>query len=397
MKLATLELRRFDVPFRTRFRHASAERARTENAVVVATTASGVAGYGEGCPRSYVTGEDAASVADFFAHHADSLARSVVNVASLEAWRDARIADIDRNPAAYCAMEMAVLDALGRESGMTVEQLLGLSPLADTFRFSAVLGDSAWPLYRLQLLRYRWSGFRDFKLKLSPDMRRNRSKLAPLRDKRARFRVRADANNLWPDADACIEALGPLDFPWFALEEPVAAHRLDDCRRVSDALKTRIVLDESFTGRDQLALLRHDADRWLLNLRVSKLGGLTRAIEVAEEARRLGFGLVVGAHVGETSLLTRAGLTLAMAAGGALVAQEGAFGTYLLERDLTEPSIRFGAGGRLTAAEIPSSGGLGLAVDPACLSRPQGGSDPARLAKIKNDYHSYCFDHRNRA
>ena len=64
---------------------------------------------------------------------------------------------------------------------------------------------------------------------------------------------------------------------------------------------------------------------------------------------------------------------LAAAAGDAVVAREGAFGTYLLSADLTDPSIRFGPAGRLSAAAgVPAGAdGLGLQIDPSRLSAPR--------------------------
>jgi L-alanine-DL-glutamate epimerase-like enolase superfamily enzyme len=99
----------------------------------------------------------------------------------------------------------------------------------------------------------------------------------------------------------------------------------------------------------------------VVNVRISKMGGLVRALALTERTMREGLRIVVGAHVGETSLLTRAALTVAHAARDILVAQEGAFGTHLLERDVVEPPIMFAAGGVLNAATLPRrSGGLGL-------------------------------------
>ena len=342
----------------------------------VAMTATGEAGFGEACPRPYVTGETAGSVAGFFARHRADLAAQVTGLDSLRDWRDRHDVEIEANPAAFAAIEMALLDAIGREQGKPMEALLGLPPLAGSFHYSAVLGDSAWPVYRLQLMRYRRAGFRDFKLKLSASARRNRGKLAPFRGAGGATRVRADANNLWPDAKACIAALAPLDFPWFALEEPVTAHRLEQCRIVAESLGTRIILDESFLDAGCLGDLAGDPERWILNCRVSKLGGLTRALDLLGECRRLGLQVIVGAHVGETSLLTRAGLTLAHAAGDLLVAQEGAFGTWLLREDLVDPPLMFGDGGVLRPGRCldPTAAGLGLRVDVGKLNPTLGGA-----------------------
>ena len=57
-----------------------------------------------------------------------------------------------------------------------------------------------------------------------------------------------------------------------------------------------------------------------------------------------GIGIIVGAQVGETSILTRASLAVMNEhAAITLIAAEGAFGTLLLEHDLTEPCLMFGS------------------------------------------------------
>ena len=61
MRLTTLEISRVEIPFRVVFKHASAERRQTATVWVEARAATGQVGLGEGCPRSYVTGESLAS------------------------------------------------------------------------------------------------------------------------------------------------------------------------------------------------------------------------------------------------------------------------------------------------------------------------------------------------
>ena len=42
------------------------------------------------------------------------------------------------------------------------------------------------------------------------------------------------------------------------------------------------------------------------------------------------------------------------------MAQEGAYGTYLLERDLTDKPLMFGKGGKLDSQSFAGQPGLGL-------------------------------------
>ena len=108
--------------------------------------------------------------------------------------------------------------------------------------------------------RYWQLGFRDFKVKLSGDAGRDREKMDVFREWPAEsVRVRADANNLWPSADDAIAALRGLQFPFFAVEEPIGSNRHAELPRIARALGCRIVLDESLVRREQLALLDEPA------------------------------------------------------------------------------------------------------------------------------------------
>ena len=358
MRIDRLSVFTYPVPFKVVFRHASASRDRAEN-LIVAAHAEGHVGYGEGCPRDYVSGETVASGVDFIRAHADALVQDVADVSSLRAWIADHADSIDRNPAAFCALETAILDLLGRASGKSVEELLGLPRPRTAFEYSAVLGNAPHPAYLWQLRRYRKRGFGDFKVKLSGDVRRDRRKVRALAGTAERIRV--DANNLWITADDCVRHLENLPGKVFAVEEPLAAEDIDGFRAVGESTGTRIVLDESLLRAEQLESFT-DPERWIANIRVSKMGGILRSMAVAERAAGLGIGIIVGCQVGETSILTRAALPVMQAAGSNLVAAEGAFGTYLLRRDLTVPCLMFGDAGLLEPSEVPDGHGFGLTV-----------------------------------
>lgn len=367
VEISDLRAKDLRIPFRTAFRHASAERSETSSLWVEAVATDGTVGYGESCPRPYVTGETLETARAFVAASTASLCARVGDLASLQVWMALHSADIDAHPAAWCALELAILDLLGKRRGMAVERLLSLPPLTGAFRYSAVLGDADPASFRATFDQYRRLGFRDFKVKLSGDLPRDRAKLEVLRGSDVPPQsVRADANNLWDDAPSAIRFVRELAYAFGGIEEPIRPNRYDDLASIADALGCRIILDESFVRAEQLALLPDSAQggmsRWLINLRVSKMGGLLRSLHVVGAARATGVGVVVGAQVGETSLLTRAALTVAHAAGKGLVAQEGAFGTFLLTADVAEPSLMFGAGGMLDTAKFPalSQPGLGF-------------------------------------
>lgn len=351
------------IPFKRSFKHAAAERSVTQSIWVEAESPAGLRGFGEGCPREYVTGESIESALTFFRAIEDEVA-PLVGLDELRNWAVANGARIDANPAAWCAVELALLDLLGKENSQPVEALLSLPSIAGPFQYTAVLGAEPIAKFEEQLGRCLQIGFRDFKVKLSGDRADDRPRIAALTAKAgAVASLRLDANNLWSDANTAIEYLRNLDGSFFALEEPLAVADYSGLRRVAESSNVKIILDESFLRQEQFECLRPFPGPWIINLRISKMGGLLRSLAIAEQAARVNLPIIIGCQVGETSLLTRAALTVAQAAKGkGLMAQEGAFGTHLLANDIVDRPLMFGAEGSLDVSpyRFPQSTGFGL-------------------------------------
>ena len=362
-----LRLYRLDIPFTTAFKHSSVVRTATQS-VWVEAHSEDVIGVGEGCPREYVTGEDLASAQTFFERHRQELSREIGSIEALTAWVNAHARIIDTNPAAWCALELAMLDLFARRQNVPVEQLTTSKPATGVFRYSAVVGDGGPDTFRATVARYREMGFHDFKLKLSGDPVRDGDKIDALRDLEdlESLRVRVDANNLWGDPEVAVRHLAGLDFSFSGIEEPLPANALDGMRLVSEHTGSPIILDESFLRAEQMAAIEEDPERWIINVRVSKMGGLLRSLALVNDARNAGIPIIVGAQVGETSVLTRVGFTVARAAGDALRAQEGAFGTHLLEADVATPPLMFDRAGILNADThaLSTKAGWGLTLRP---------------------------------
>ncbi|PYR31305.1 MAG: hypothetical protein DMF90_25795, partial [Acidobacteria bacterium] len=179
--IRSLQIESLRIPFRETFRHASAERSETSSLWVEAVSEGGAVGCGECCPRPYVTGETLESATRFFSLHEPSLREEVVDLPSLEAWMAAHPDELDANPAAWCAIELAFLDAMAKEAGQPMEALLGLPPLRGRFRYTAVLGDADRRVFHATAERYRGYGFTDLKMKLSGQADRDRDHLDILR------------------------------------------------------------------------------------------------------------------------------------------------------------------------------------------------------------------------
>lgn len=354
-----ISVRRMHIPLRVRHRQASSDRV-VGDAIWVVAERDGVIGVGEGTPRPYVTGEDVDSACAFVERISEA-ADAVDDVEGLRRFVGERQREIDDEPAAWCAVETALLDRLGHASGRSLEALLGVAEREIDIGYTLVLSDLPLEQTRTYLGMAVAAGIRDYKLKLRGDLRVDRARLEMVREAVPDASVRLDANNLWgEDVGAAIAHL--RDLPGVdAVEEPLAPRRAVDLVRIAEAVGCAIVLDESLATVADVGRYEAGAARWIANIKVAKVGGAIRGQRLVTAARDAGFAVLIGAHVGETSVLTRVGRCLARAAGDALMAMEGAAGLLQLEWEPVAPVLQIGAGGRVDTSGI---GPFGLGLTP---------------------------------
>jgi L-alanine-DL-glutamate epimerase-like enolase superfamily enzyme len=338
---------------KTTIRHAAATRNNGES-IWVQAKRNGDSGYGEGCPRIYVAGDDLDMSLTWIKKNFSSGKVNFETLEDLKKWAKENEKEIDNYPSAWCAIEMAMLDLLARERDCTVEKMLGLNDGKLCSRYTAVMGVDKKREYTKLANQYLFIGISDFKIKLCGNLKSDIEKLDILEELSVQhhaepIRIRLDANNLWKDrCDEAIEYTMMLGVGRvFAMEEPVRAKNAEDISKFSVATGLPVILDESLCALEDLSLYRNVAGTFIANIKLSKVGGLIRSLKMIEELKKLGWPVIIGCHVGETSLLTRAALVVSGAAGDSLVAHEGAFGDYLVEREPVSPMLKFGREGLL--------------------------------------------------
>jgi len=374
-RIVGIELFELDLPFRHAFRHAAASRARSESLLLRFTTDSGHLGTGETLPRSYVTGETRRASFDLLAQAIlpNLLGRSFGAFDEVRdflagcdgkapgTWVDAGTAQT----AAWCAVDLALLDTFGRAFGVELGRGLPGAPAGawpEGLRYGLVLSEDPWRRQLVTLLEARLFGLHDVKVKVS------RPSLGGVRLARwvlgARAQLRLDANMGWSvdEARAAIAALGRTRVD--TVEQPVAARDIDGMAQLT-AAGVPVVADESC--HDAASLERLIAARACrgVNIRIVKCGGLVAALARARRALAAGLTLQIGCQVGETSLLSAAQLALVRTLGGGVSFIEGCYGERLLATDPVRPLLQFGRGGRPPPA--PTGPGLGMELDPAAV------------------------------
>lgn len=347
-----IEVQPLEVKLKSTFRHAGAVRSAGES-VWVRARRGNISGYGEGCPRPYSAGDDMLSSVQWVQENFSTGAISFRTLDGVIRWMEKNTNLVDRYPSAWCATEMALLDLFSQEQSCSVEALLGINECKRHGRYTAVLGDDKKWKYTTVVEQYLVRGLSDFKIKLNGNLERDREKIAILYDLCEQHgvsdpRIRVDANNFWEGrAEEAIEHLKALEGRIFAVEEPVGSGDTAGISRVSTASGLPVILDESLCTLKDLSQFKNLPGKFIANIKISRVGGIIRALRLIDALEKLGWPVIVGCHVGETSLLTRAALIPAGTAGENLVAQEGAYGDYLVEREPVYPMLKFGRNGLL--------------------------------------------------
>jgi len=364
-----------------RFGHARATRDVAEG-VIVRLRFGDLEGIGEGVPRDYVTGESPATAFDALAAldlaplrevlDAGAWERSVPLLEALDL--PARLRQGDRpGLSAACALELAVLDLLGKRLGAPLREAAGaldLPPalLADgraPHRFSRTLDSSKEPASVFgpgDLAVYAV-----LKVKVGLGAEVDVARVRAARDVVGPdFTLCVDGNMAWSLDEACrmVDALAPFSIAWF--EEPLARGAYPDYATLRRRTGARIMLDESLCGpRDADAALELGACD-LFNVRLSKHGGFIAALRLAARAAGHGIGVQLGTHPGAQALLRAAEWQTMHTIGGLVAVEAARSNAWFAEELVAEPLEIDRAARRTRRLDGP---GLGVTLIPERLER----------------------------
>ncbi|MFC9130952.1 enolase C-terminal domain-like protein [Streptomyces sp. NPDC057099] len=331
-----------ELPMRTPFDHPAARR-RTSDSLVLRLSADGVDGIGECAPRSYVTGETTASVrtaleqVDFDALFALLTGRDPRELLGL-LHRDgfARTFGIDGGNNLLCLLETAVLDWLGRRTGVGGRELLpgGTDEGRRSLPVSQVLDLS---LDAEEFLATR-GPFHFVKIKASDDIEHDARTVRTIRDKLGDdVPVMVDANMCWTPENSVDHAHRLREAGVDYVEEPLPKGSWEALRALRQDGGLRIMLDESVcTARDARTAVESGACD-AFNIRVSKNGGPLPAAGLVAYARENGVRYQFGVQVAEVGPLINSGRALAFGHPDALTVEAGQSDRFFPEMIVAPP------------------------------------------------------------
>ncbi|MBS3181638.1 o-succinylbenzoate synthase [Leucobacter sp. Marseille-Q4368] len=205
------------------------------------------------------------------------------------------------------------------------------------------------------------AGYGRVKLKIAPGW--DVSPVAAVRDAFPDIDLHVDANGAYPRTSEALEVLQRLDrFSLTMLEQPFAARDFMAHAELQQRIETPICLDESVvTVADLETMIRLDAGR-ILNIKVSRMGGLTEAQNAHRVAEQAGIPVWCGG-MHEFGIGRAANVALASLPNFHLPSDVSGSDKYYAN-DLIEPPIRAREG----RVAVPTAVGIGHEVDVARVS-----------------------------
>jgi muconate cycloisomerase len=272
---------------------------------------------------------------------------------------------VRENHFAKCAVETALLDALGQRVGLSISELLGgrlheRLPVAWALASGNTARDIAEAEEMMERRRHRV-----FKVKIGRgEIKDDIAHVAAI--KRAlgdRASVRVDVNQAWSEAGAARAIPALEDAGVDLVEQPIASSNRRGMARLVATSRVPIMADEALHGPETAFDLASHAAANVFAIKIAQSGGLFAAGRVAAIADAAGIGLYGGTMLeGAVGTVAAAHLfaTLPHLEWGTEL-----FGPLLLaEEILTEP-LDYDE----FSLKVPTGPGLGIRLDEARISR----------------------------
>jgi len=322
-----------------------------DSTVVEVETNAGVVGFGEVCPLGpfYLPAYGAGVRAGLKEVGPHLLGEDPLQLQKLNRRMDAALKG---HAYVKSGIDMACWDILGKVTGQPVCTLLGGRYGADFVLYRAISQEAPEAMAG-RVAGYRAEGYRRFQLKVggdpADDIARIRAVAAKLQPG---DRLIADANTGWlmHDAMRVVRAVRDIDV---YIEQPCLSY--EECLSIRRHTDHPFVLDEVIDSIDMLLRGHADGAMDVVNLKISKLGGLTKTKQARDLCVSLGIAMTLEDSWGG-DIVTAAIAHLAHSTPTELLFTATDFNSYVIV------SIADGAphrvNGRMAASTAP---GLGVA------------------------------------
>ena len=275
MKITSIKAWRVELPLREgRYTWADGKYVEVfDDTVVAVFTDEGLVGYGECCPlgSAYLP-----SYAIGVRTGLEEIGPHLIGANPCHLNEINRIMDgaLRGHPYVKAPIDMACWDLLGKATNMPLYSLLGGLAQQEVSLYRAISQESAEDMSS-KIEGYRNEGYRKFQLKVGGDANEDIERIRAARSiLQSNEFLTADANTGWTRHEAIrvVNAVSDLDV---YIEQPCMTY--DECVSVRRRTALPIILDETIDSPEILVRALSEDAMDVVNIKVSKVGGLTTA------------------------------------------------------------------------------------------------------------------------
>jgi L-alanine-DL-glutamate epimerase-like enolase superfamily enzyme len=331
-----------------------------DSTIVQVETDAGITGYGEVCPLgpfylpAYADGVRA-GLRELGPHLIGEDPRQLMK---LNRRMDAAFKG---HPYVKSGIDIACWDILGQSAGIPVCELLGGRYGDDIVLYRAISQESPEQM-AAKVAGYRAEGYRRFQLKVGgdPDVDIERIR-AVATQLQSGDRLVADANTGWVQHEAVrvVKAVRDVDV---YIEQPCLTY--EECLAVRRQCEHPFILDENIDDLNILLRARADHAMDVVNLKISKLGGLTKTRQARDLCVSMGIGMTIEDSWG-SDIATAAIAALAHSTPTEFLFTTTDFNSYVTVSTADGAPQR--VNGRMAASTEP---GLGIRPKMGVLGKP---------------------------
>lgn len=260
-----------------------------DSTVVAVETDEGLVGYGEVCPLgpfylpAYAEGVRA-GLRELGPH---LIGLDPRQLGVLNRHMDAALKG---HPYVKSGIDMACWDLLGKTTGMPVCELLG-GRFGESVRLYRAISQVEPDAMAANVAEYRDQGYTRFQLKVGGDPDVDMQRIHAARDVLPPSdRLVADANTGWTQHEAMRVVRNVRDLDVY-IEQPCLTY--EECLAVRRNTSHPFVLDENIDGLEMFMRAKADLAMDVVNLKISKLGGLTKTRQIRDLCVSMGIAMTL--------------------------------------------------------------------------------------------------------
>ena len=291
MKISKISVFQVDLPLHEgTYNWAGGKSVKVfDSTVVRVETGEGITGHGEVCPLGpvYLPAYAEGARAGIQVLAPALLGQDPTQLAKLNRHMDATLKG---HPYVKSAIDMACWDILGQATGQPVSNLLG-GRYGDDFLLYRAISQEAPEAMAGKVAGYRAEGYRKFQLKVGGDPETDIERIRAVSAELLRGDVLiADANTGWlmHQAARVVRAVKDIDV---YIEQP--CETFEECYSIRKMTDHPFVLDESIDGLPILLRANSLQAMDVVNIKISKFGGLTKARQARDLCVSLGIAMTI--------------------------------------------------------------------------------------------------------